>query len=131
MRFLDAVSGTRKTPFLSEAMTREMVALPPAPVKPRPNGTHPGLGWDQVRLTAKGATYQKNGGLLGVHALIQHRSDGVDWAFTCNGGRAGEEGADGASVLARAARAIEDEMAAIETWPSVDLYERSPGGSRP
>ena len=124
VRFLIALDGTRGARFLSDPMTKAMVAPPPAPIKPRPNGTHPGLGWDQVRLYPEAHSYQKGGALPGVHSIIKHTADRLDWAFFCNGGRI----VDGeGSVMATAIKAIEDEIAKVETWPKIDLFARPEG----
>jgi N-acyl-D-amino-acid deacylase len=125
--FLTKLDGTRGSAFLSKPMSLAMTAVPAAPIKPRPNGSHPGLGWDQVRLTPQGASYQKNGGLLGVHAFLKHNADGTDWAFCCNGGAGGEAGGAG-GVLPDAAKAIEDAMQNIKKWPSIDLFRQPPDG---
>jgi N-acyl-D-amino-acid deacylase len=125
VRFLAALDGTRGRPFLSERLSRAMTAPPRPPLKARPNGTHPGLGWDVVRASPGGVSYQKNGGLLGVHALLKHEADGTDWAFCCNGGRGGGgEGAD-ANFMPGLIKALEDAMAAVKPWPSVDLFARA------
>jgi len=47
VRFMTALDGTRGKPLLNEKMHEAMLA-PPPPLKPRPNGTWPGLGWDSV-----------------------------------------------------------------------------------
>jgi N-acyl-D-amino-acid deacylase len=130
VRFLTALDGSRGEPFLSKPLMLAMIAPPPAPVEERPNGTHPGLGWDSVRLVPGGATYAKGGALPGVHTIIKHRADGLDWAFFCNGGRGGEAGADGAAWMPRVIKAIEDEMAQIKTWPSVNLLDRGANAPR-
>jgi N-acyl-D-amino-acid deacylase len=124
--FLTALDGTRGKPFLSDRTLRAMTAPPPEPIKPRPNGTYPGLGWDQVLTSSEGVSYQKGGALLGVHAIIKHGADGTDWAFCCNGGAAAEEGAG--NFMPQAIKALEEEMKGIKAWPSVDLFERAPDG---
>jgi CubicO group peptidase (beta-lactamase class C family) len=125
--FLTALDGTRGSRFLSERMSQAMTAVPAAPIKPRPNGSHPGLGWDQVRPTPQGVSYQKNGGLLGVRAFLKHNADGTDWAFCFNGGAGGEDGGP-SGVLPVAVKAIEGAMQIIKKWPSIDLFEHPPYG---
>jgi CubicO group peptidase (beta-lactamase class C family) len=120
VHFLAALDGKRGRAFLSDRMMSAMTALPAPPIGPRPNGTHPGLGWDHVRLTPLGASYQKNGGLLGVHAFLKHNADGTDWSFCCNGGSGDMEGAGG--VLPEAVKALEGAMKDINNWPSIDLF---------
>jgi N-acyl-D-amino-acid deacylase len=125
VRFLTALNGARGRAFLSDRMRFAMTAAPPAPIEPRANGSYPGLGWDQVRSTPQGASYQKHGGLFGVHAFLKHAADGTDWAFCCNGGAGGEDGERG-SVLPAAVKSIEDAMHEVTKWPAIDLFERTP-----
>jgi hypothetical protein len=120
--FLTRLDGTRGNAFLSNRLTSAMTALPAPPIKSRANGSHPGLGWDQVWLTPEGASYQKNGGLLGAHAFLKHEADMTDWAFCCNGG------SDAKDVLPAAVKAIEGAMRNIKKWPSIDLFDRPPFG---
>ncbi len=77
---------------------------------------------DQVRLTQAGASYKKNGGLLGVHAFLKHNADGTDGAFCCNGGTSAPDG-ESPGVLPQAVNAIEDTMATNTKWPSIDLFD--------
>src|SRR5262245_30400412 len=46
VRFLTALDGSRGKPFLEEKTFKQMIALPPPPLRVRDNGTHVGLGWD-------------------------------------------------------------------------------------
>jgi CubicO group peptidase (beta-lactamase class C family) len=122
VRFLTALDGSGSGRFLTKKSFHAMTAPPPPPVPARPNGTHAGMGWDQVQKTPRGVTYRKNGGLLGVHSLIVHRDDGLDWALLWNGG---PQAADGAGPgAARFSRAVEDALASIKKWPQGDLFER-------
>lgn len=121
VRFLTALDGTKGERLLSRRMLHAMIAAPPDPIKPRPNGTHFGLGWDQVRLESGGATYQKGGALFGVHAVIKHTADGLDWAFFCNGGHGGDEETGAGGMMPRLIKTLDDEMAAVKTWPTLDL----------
>ena len=123
--FLTALDGSRGPAFLSERMSRAMTAQPPPLIKPRPNGSYPGLGWDQVRLTPQGASYQKNGGLFGVHAFLKHDADGTDWAFCCNGGTGAVDGGT-RGVLPEAVSAIEKAIHDVKKWPSIDLFRQPP-----
>ena len=125
VRFLTALDGTRGPAFLSERMSRAMTAPAPPPIEPRPNGSFPGLGWDQVRLTPQGPSYQKNEGLLGVHAFLKHDADGTDWAFCCSGGTGAVDG-EPRGVLPEAASAIEEAIHDVEKWPSIDLFQQQP-----
>jgi hypothetical protein len=122
-RFLTALDGTRGAAFLPPALMREMLAAPPAPVKPRKNGSHFGLGWDTVRVTSKGANYTKNGGVPGYRAYIGHTADNVDWAVLFNGGT----GDEAEHEIADAANHIQQEIERVEQWPKGNLFSRYPG----
>jgi CubicO group peptidase (beta-lactamase class C family) len=122
VRFLTALDGSRGGRFLSEGSYGAMLAAPPPPVPQRENGSHFGMGWDQVQKTARGFSYRKNGGLPGVHSAIAHRDDGIDWALFWNGGRQAEDGA-GAAPRQFIDR-VEDALTGIEIWPNDDLYDR-------
>jgi CubicO group peptidase (beta-lactamase class C family) len=122
VRLLVALDGSRGSRFLSEESLRVMTAEPPPPVPPRPNGTYAGMGWDQVQRTARGVSYRKNGGLLGVHSLIVHRNDGIDWALFWNGGPASGEGP--AAGPRQFSGAVEEALASLKAWPTGDLFDR-------
>ncbi len=121
IRFLSALDGTRRPPFLEPAMMRQMLAPPPPPVEPRKNGSHFGLGWDTVRTTPKGPSYAKNGRLEGIRSFIGHMPGNVDWAVLFNGGHDPENGpdedADAGDKITRAIRSTNN-------WPDGDLFER-------
>ncbi len=123
VRFLTALDGSRGERFLSDAMTRAMLAPPPAPIKPRPNGTHFGLGWDIVQEMPRGVIYSKNGGLPGVRAVIGHMPGDVDWAVAFNGGNNVE---DAPGEDADAQDQIQTAIRQTKAWPRVDLFSRYP-----
>ncbi|MGO9924516.1 MAG: serine hydrolase domain-containing protein [Isosphaeraceae bacterium] len=122
VRFLTAVDGSRGTRVLSEESFRAMTAAPPPPIPPRANGSHAGMGWDQVRTTPHGFSYRKNGGLPGVHSLIEHRDDGIDWALFWNGGRQAEDGT--VAAPGQFADRVAEALTNVKTWPTVDFYNR-------
>jgi len=122
VRFLTALGGSRGSRFLSDASYRAMTAAPPPPAPPRENGSHFGMGWDQVQKTPQGVSYRKNGGLPGVHSLIAHRDDGIDWALFWNGGR---QSGDGTGAAPRQfVDRVDEALTNIKTWPKVDFYNR-------
>ncbi len=122
VRFLTALDGSRGSRILSEKTYRLMTAPPPPPVQPREDGSHFGMGWDQVQKTPRGFSYRKNGGLFGVHSWIAHRDDGIDWALFWNGGRQTEDGTEPApkEFIGR----VEEVLMNIKSWPTVDFYEQ-------
>ena len=75
-RMMTALDGSRTgKAFLGEAMMKEMLAPPAAPVKPRPDGTYFGLGWDTVQKFPKTYGYMKGGAWPGVRASVKQRTD--------------------------------------------------------
>ena len=122
VRFLTALDGSRGKPFLSEKMTRTMLAPPPPPLKPRENGSYFGLGWDRVRRTEDGFGYAKNGGVHGISTWIEHLPGGVDWVLLVN-----------TSVEHRAVpmmptfeKEIPRAIAEVKEWPAIDLFRQPP-----
>jgi N-acyl-D-amino-acid deacylase len=124
VRFLIALDGARGPRFLSRPMLRAMTALPSPPIRPRPDGSFFGLGWDQVRRTGQGPFYCKGGGLSGMRAHIEHTEGGIDWALLWNGGRnekTTEEGTAEPFV-----QTIRQGLAEIELWPETDFFAPAP-----
>jgi N-acyl-D-amino-acid deacylase len=123
VRFLMALDGSSKKPFLSKPMLDAMLARP-KPSLVRKNGTWFGLGWDVVRMGPAGATYSKNGGLDGTATIFEHAAPDVDWAVFLNSGGGN---IDPDRVARRAiADAIRAEIARRTTWPDVDYWSHYP-----
>jgi hypothetical protein len=62
-----------------------MLAPPPPPAVPRPNGSWFGLGWDRVLSEGQRVDFTKNGGVDGVHTQIEHMPNGTDFVVFLNG----------------------------------------------
>jgi N-acyl-D-amino-acid deacylase len=114
-KFLTAIDATRTKPFLSNKMYNAMLAPPSPPAPVNKSGTHFGLGWDTAHKDGNGASFSKNGGVAGVHTLIAHLPNNVDFVFFLNG--AGDKG-----ITARTSRALKSAIAAVRNWPNVDLF---------
>jgi N-acyl-D-amino-acid deacylase len=121
-RFLTALDGSRGKPFLSEKMTRAMLAPPPPPLGPRKDGSYFGLGWDRVRRTEDGFGYAKNGGLRGVSTWIEHLPGGVNWVLLVNTSVKHSE----APMMATFEKEIRRAIAETRRWPEIDLFRRPP-----
>jgi N-acyl-D-amino-acid deacylase len=121
-RFLTALDGGRGKPFLSENMTRAMLAPPPPPLRPRANGSYFGLGWDRVRRTEDRFGYAKNGGLHGVSTWIEHLPGGVDWVLLVNTSVAHRE----VPMMATFEKEVRRAIAEVKEWPEIDLFTQSP-----
>lgn len=84
VRFLTALDGSRGKPLLDKTTFQQMIALPPPPLAPRENGTHVGLGWDNVLLTDKSYACAKDGNWYGMRAFMKRAVDGTNWALLMN-----------------------------------------------
>jgi len=122
VRFLTGLDTRHGSRFLSQESYAAMTAPPAHPVPLRQNGSHVGMGWDQVQKTPRGFSYRKNGGLIGVHSLLAHRDDGIDWALCWNGGRQAAEGS-GAAPRQFGAR-VEEALESVTTWPNGHPIDR-------
>ncbi len=100
-----------------------MLAPPPPPLKPRPNGAWFGLGWDVVHQTPHGPSYAKDGGIAGVRSYIGHMPGNIDWAVVFNGGRnvPGQPGRD-----ANAAKHLQEGIRQTQRWPETDYFPDFP-----
>ena len=126
VRFLGAVDGSMGAPFLSIRTYNAMTAPPPAPIGPKPDGSHVGLGWDVVRDSDSGVSFAKGGALLGVHAWIEHAPGGLDWALLWNGGRVAAEAEGEPSAVRAFVDKVRGAMGGVKDWPQVDLSGREP-----
>jgi len=129
-RLLTEISGRRGSGFLSAKMLGEMTAAPPPPLVANPKGTGDfGLGWDTVIPSVDGPTYQKGGALSGIHTLIEHRPNGLDWALFVNASVVGnKQGQDNAEppMWADIQHKVRMSMDAIKAWPDVDYFKEFP-----
>jgi N-acyl-D-amino-acid deacylase len=123
-RFLTALDGSRGAKFLSDATFEQMLAPPPPPIKPWPNGTYFGLGWDMVRRTPEGVGYAKDGLLPGSRTFMGRRPNGVVWVVLFNSGDA----LSGKDVVAAfdPKREMEQHVHRAREWPKVDLFNEFP-----
>jgi CubicO group peptidase (beta-lactamase class C family) len=125
MRFLTAVDGSRGRPILSPKVRTLMLSVPPAPIKPNPQGRHVGLGWDAVQRTPEGFRYSKNGGKAGVRAWLEHLPGGIAWAFQFNTGEQANPDGKNPAALTEAARRINEAAESLKRWPEMDLFGRT------
>lgn len=120
-RMMTAVDGSRTgKPFLGEAMMKEMLAPPAAPIARRPDGTYFGLGWDAVQVRDKAQAYGKEGVWQGSRAVVKRRLDGVVIAFVFNA-LAQMDPLD-LRIASDAFREVQAAVAETRDWPKVDLF---------
>ena len=119
-RFLTAISNDRGKPLLSPAARSQMFALPPPPLRARKNGSHIGLGWDEVRGESAAREYHKTGGMAGVCVYVEHATKDIDWVLLLNSDGMPDDESTAASRLEEDIRKAID---ATQQWPDRDLFE--------
>jgi N-acyl-D-amino-acid deacylase len=119
--FLTALDGSRGKPALAEKTFRAMVEPPPAPLKPRPNGTHVGLGWDSVALSEpKGFGYYKDGSWFGMRSFMKRNPNGVNWVLLFNASM--QPDALDSRTVGDAVKEVREAVERLEKYPDLDLF---------
>jgi CubicO group peptidase (beta-lactamase class C family) len=123
-RFMTAMEGSRGKAFLSEAIAKEMLAPPPPPLRPNPDGSYFGLGWDVVQPLPKGIYYLKRGCYHGTRASVKHRVDGINTIVMFNA-NVDPDPLD-MRIVNDAATEVHEAANKIMQWPDVDLFKDYP-----
>jgi N-acyl-D-amino-acid deacylase len=121
VRFLTAVDGSRGKAFLTEKSRKEMVALPPPPLGPRPDGTHAGLGWPFVTSAQDSYGYLHDGLANGMRMFLKRSPKGVNWALAFNVSL-NPDMAD-SQVVKAAVEEVRAEVERLERYPDIDLFK--------
>ena len=104
-------AGSHGKPLLGEKTFQTMIELPPEPLKRRDNGTHIGLGWDNVILNEKKAYgYAKDGSWFGMRAFMKRMPNGVNAVLLFNGGTGAVINALGTGLLQLLSRSKSREL---------------------
>src|SRR5262249_9589639 len=120
VRFLTALDGSRGKPFLEEKTFKQMIALPPPPLRARDNGTHVGLGWDSVIVTDKGYGCFKDGSWFGMRAYMKPLPAGVNWVLLFNASV--NPDTDDTRIAGDAVREVRQTVERLEKLPDIDLF---------
>jgi N-acyl-D-amino-acid deacylase len=83
VKVLAALDGSRGK-ILREETYRLMTSPPPAPLKPRENGSYVGLGFEVVLPLTKGFSYAQDGSFHGMRAFMSRSKRGINWALIFN-----------------------------------------------
>jgi N-acyl-D-amino-acid deacylase len=123
-RFMTNIDGSRGESVLSEKMRKLMLERPPAPLRPHPNGTWFGLGWDAVLVNDRGTTYFKDGSYQGVRTFMKRLPTGVNWALLYNASM--EFDPQDMRIAANTVREVRELIEGFENYPDVDLFKEFP-----
>ncbi len=120
IRLLTALDGSRGQPLLDEKTFRLMIEPPPAPLRPRADGAHVGLGWDSVRLTDKGYGYFKDGLWHGMRSFMTRRPNGMNAVLLFNASM--QPDVLDKRIADDAVQQIRQKLEGIEQHPVIDLF---------
>jgi CubicO group peptidase (beta-lactamase class C family) len=123
-RFLTNLDGSRGEPVLGEKMRKVKLDPPPEPLKPRPNGTWFGLGWDSVVRTDRSFGFYKEGSYQGMLTFMKRRPTGVCWVLLYNASMEfdPQDMQIGASTLQEVRKLVEG----LGTYPDIEIFEEYP-----
>src|SRR5262245_17345682 len=124
VRFLTNLDGSRGQCVLNEKTRNLMFEPPPKPLKPRPNGTYFGLGWDAVLTEGNQRTYFKDGSYEGMRTFMKHLPTGESWAMLYNASM--ELDTTDMQVIAQTVREVRQVVERIKKFPGVDLFKEYP-----
>ncbi|HSQ55096.1 MAG TPA: serine hydrolase, partial [Gemmata sp.] len=120
-RFLTNLEGTRGKPVLGEKARAWMFEAPPAPLKPRENGTYFGLGWDAVFPEGKSVGFFKDGSYQGIRTYMKSLPNGVCWALLFNASME-IDGVD-THLAATAVQDVRQQIESLKKHPDLDLFK--------
>jgi hypothetical protein len=90
-------------------------------VKPRPDGSHYGLGWDIVVRKDGKFGYFKDGAFHGMRTFMKRNLNGVNAVLLFNASMMPDT--DDTRYNAEAIREVRDAVEKMEKYPDIDLFE--------
>jgi CubicO group peptidase (beta-lactamase class C family) len=120
-RILTSLDGSRGEPILGEKMRKAMVEPPPAPIKPRADGTWFGLGWDKAAVKGKEFSYIKDGSYQGMRTYMKRLPNGVNWALLYNASM--EFDPQDLQLAGNTVREARKLVEGINKYPDIDLFK--------
>ena len=101
-----------------------LLAPPPAPLKPRDDGTFAGLGFETVYNQPDGYGYYQDGSWHGMRAFLKRNKNGVSWVMTYNASMQPDQ--IDAKLGQTALREVHDALDRLRELPRVDLFKNFP-----
>jgi N-acyl-D-amino-acid deacylase len=123
-RFLTNLDGSRSRSVLGEKVREQMLAPPPQPIKPRPNGSYFGLGWDGVKRDGKTFAYAKDGSYQGMRTFMKRTARGINWALLYNASM--EFDPQDMQLAAGTVQEVRDLVEGMGKYPDIDFFEEYP-----
>jgi N-acyl-D-amino-acid deacylase len=123
-RFLTNLEGSRGEAVLKEKTWQSMLLPPPPPLKPRPDGTYFGLGWDSVQVKDTAVAYFKNGSNPGMRTFMKHLANGVNWVLLYNASM--EFDPVDMQMLASTVQEVHQLVENLGKYPDIDLFKEFP-----
>jgi CubicO group peptidase (beta-lactamase class C family) len=120
-RFLTNLDGSRGEPVLSEKARKLMLEPPPRPLKPRPNGTYFGLGWDSVLVKDKAFGYFKDGSYQGMRTFMKRLPNGLNWVLLYNASF--EFDPEDLQIAGNTVQEVRKLVEGIGKLPDIDLFK--------
>jgi N-acyl-D-amino-acid deacylase len=124
VRFLTNLDGSRGKPVLGERMRKQMLAPPPRPIRPHPDGTWFGLGWDRVQVKGEEFGYFKDGSLQGMRTFMRRLPTGVSWALLYNASM--EFDPHDLQLAAGTVQEVRQLVERFDKYPDVDFFKDYP-----
>jgi N-acyl-D-amino-acid deacylase len=122
IRILSAMDGSRGKRLLSEKTYREMMAPPPAPIKPRKDGSWYGLGFHTVRPVGKGYRFFQDGSWHGIRAFAMHNdATGVNAVLIFNASM--QPDVVDTAQFKDAVQEVRRHVEQVKDYPKVDFFK--------
>lgn len=124
VRFLTGLDGSRGELVLAEKTRKLMFEPPPTPIKPNPDGSYIGLGWDRVTRTDAGVSYFKDGSYQGMRTFMKRLPSGVAWVLLYNASMEFDpiDAQIGAGTVQEVRKLVEE----FDKYPDIDLFKDFP-----
>jgi N-acyl-D-amino-acid deacylase len=123
-RFLTNLDASRGEAVLGAKTRKLMLEPPPAPLKPRENGTYFGLGWDSVLIKGKTFAYFKDGSYQGIRTYMKRLPTGANWALLYNASM--EFDPQDTQIVSRTVQEVHQLVEGIGKYPDIDLFKEYP-----
>jgi N-acyl-D-amino-acid deacylase len=121
VRFLTALDGSRTGPLLKPATFQQMLAPPPPPLKPRPNGSYNGLGWPAVIVSGNTFSYAHEGQFPGARTFMKRSAKGLNWALLFNVSM--DLDPVDVSVISETVQELRRHVEDLHEYPDVDFFK--------